>query len=280
MFTRARRGSPQPRTMITMNLNIPVSGHSVGPAGVPSFDLEGRLSRLYDLAQSSTYLFGSPLALDSQRREPFLPRFVYFGPQTSEASPRLAVFAGSGRHDLPAARAVTAFVEKLALNPDIGHALNVSFFPVVNVLGLLAGAEERELSDENWAGSAEPELQLLSEDVRLRGYQGFIRVVTSDDLEPSAWLRTVISPLVARSPVEVFTSADFEPWPVRFEALPGELVNRGPLSFAADLPYAPFEVELRLPADWSQARTDASLSALLKRLITRYRSFLAYGQNL
>jgi hypothetical protein len=266
--------------MITMKINTPIAARLSGAAGVPSFDLGGRLSRLYDLAQNSAYLFGSPLALDSERREPFLPRFVYFGPQTSEVSPRLVVFAGLGRHDLPAARAVTAFVEKLALNPDIGHALNVSFFPVVNVLGLVAGEEERELSEENWSTSTEPELRLLSEDVRLRGYQGFIRVVTSVDAEPSAWLRTVISPFVARSPVEVFTSADFEPWPVRFEALSWDLLDRGPLSLAAGLRYAPFEVELRLPADWTQARADAALAALLKRLVMRYRGFLAYGQYL
>jgi hypothetical protein len=267
--------------MISMNLNTPVPARSVGAAGVPSPDLHARLGRLYDLAQNSDFLFGSPLGLpDRERHQHYLPRFVYFGPQTSDASPRLAVVAGLGRHDLPAARAVTAFVERLALHPDIGHALNVSFFPVVNVLGLLGGAGERDLSEEHWSRSAEPEIGLLADDIRLRGYQGFVRVVTTADDEPSARLRTVLSPFVTRSEIEVFNSLDFEPWPVSFEALSSSAIDRGPLSLADDLPFAPFEVELALPSGWSQARADAELSALLKRLVTRYRTFLAYGQNL
>jgi len=248
---------------------------------VPSPDLTARLGRLYDLAQHSVVLFGSPLALPDQDGHPrYLPRFVYFGPRTSDASPRLAVVAGLGRHDRPAARAVTAFVEGLVHRPALGPGLNLSVFPVVNALGLLGGAEERDLSAENWAHPAAPEIALLAHDARLRNYQGFIRVVTTSDSEPSARLRTVLSPLVARSGIEVFSSADFAPWPVGFEALPPAAINHGPLSLATTLPFAPFEVELALPSDWAQARTDRALAAVLKRLVTRYRGFLAYGQNL
>lgn len=267
--------------MTTMNLPTPVPARSDGAAGVPSLDLPARLGRLYNLAQTSDFLFGSPLGLpDRERHQHYLPRFVYFGPQTSEASPRLAVVAGLGRHDLAAARALTAFVERLARHPDIGHALNISFFPVVNVLGLLGGAEERDLSEENWSRSTEPEIRVLVDDIRLRGYQGFIRIVTTTDDEPSARLRTVLSPFTARSEIEVFNSLDFEPWPVSFESLSSGVIDRGPLSLADDLPFAPFEVELTLPSEWPAAWADEVLSALLKRLVTRYRSFLAYGQNL
>jgi hypothetical protein len=253
----------------------------MGAAGVPSINLRTRLSRLYELAHQSAYLFGSPLALfDREHRSLHLPRFVYFGPQTSDASPRLAVFAGFGRHDRLAARAVTAFVEGLAQQPDIGHGLNLSFFPVVNVLGLLGGAEDLDLSNEHWSRSAAPEIELLAHDARLRTYQGFIRVITTADEVPAARLRTVLSPFIARSGIEVFSSVDFEPWSVSFETQPSSAIVDGPLSLADDLPFTPFEVELALPADWSQRRADAALAALLKRLVTRYRSFLAYGQNL
>ncbi len=252
-----------------------------GTAAVPSLDLPSRLSRLYDHAQNSGFLFGSPLGLPDHEGQPYyLPRFVYFGPRTSDASPRLAVVAGFGRHDRPAASAVTAFVEGLVRRPDLGHGLNLSFFPVVNVLGLLGGAEERDLSEEGWGRSTAPEITLLAQDAGLRTYQGFIRVITTADEEPSARLRSVLSPSVARSGIEVFASTDFEPWPVAFEALPSKAIGYGPLSLADDLPFAPFEVELSLPSVLPQARADRALSALLKRLVTRYRSFLAYGQNL
>lgn len=267
--------------MTTMSTHS--SSRPAAPAAVsPSPDLRTRLSRLYDLAQNSDYLFGSPLGPIGGDATPlsYLSRFVYFGPQTSEASPRLAVLAGLGRHDLPAARALTAFVEGLARHPDLGHALNLSFFPVANVLGLLQGDEEQDLTLEHWGRSAAPEIRLLAQDARLRSYQGYIRIVTTTDDEPSASLRTVLSPYTARSEIEVFNSADFASWNVTFSTVPASAVTHGPQSIADDLPFPPFELELALPADWPQERADRVLSFLLKRLIVRYRGFLAYGQNL
>jgi hypothetical protein len=266
--------------MKTMPALRPQSVLRTRPPGERPLDLSLRLSRLYELAQDSEFIFGSPLGpLDRDRRY-LLPRFVYFGPQTSEASPRIAVIAGLGRHDLPAARALTAFVESLATRPDIGHGLNLTFVPVVNVLGLLGQAEERDLADEDWSHSAEPEIALLADDARGRGYQSYIRIVTTTDDEPTARLISILSPTVTRSEIEVFNSLDFEPWSVSFEAVAADAISRGPLSLVAQLPVAPFEVELGLPAEWSQFRADAALAKLLKHLITRYRGFLAYGQNL
>lgn len=262
-----------------MKLKRSVPAPVAGAAVVPS-DLSARLGRLYELTQSSGYVFGSPLAFLNAGQPQSLPRLVYFGPQISDGSPRLAILAGLGRHDRLAARAVMTFVEDLMRDPAIGQALSLSFFPVVNVLGLLGGAEERDLAEESWTTSNLPEIGLLAQDARLRSYQGFIRVITTADDEPSARLRSVLSPYVERSGIEVFSSADFDSWAVSFEALPSHSVGYGPLSLADDLPFAPFEVELALPAEWSQARADQQLSALLQRLVARYRSFLAYGQHL
>ena len=59
-----------------------------------------------------------------------------------------------------------------------------------------------------------------------------------------------------------------------------DAVVSGPLSLGAILPFAPFEVELALPADWPQRRADQALAGILKRLIVRYRGLLAYAQHL
>lgn len=247
--------------------------------GVPPTGLRDRLSRLYELAQSADFLFGSPLGPLSGS-DATLPQFVYFGPRTSDVSPRLAVVSGLGRHDLAAARAVLAFVERLALQPEIGHALNVSFFPVANVLGLLGGAEEHDLAGASWTKSPAPELALLAQDSRVRGYQGYVVVATTPDDEPTVRVRTVVSPFIERSNVEVFNSAHFAPWAVTFETHATGDITTGPLSLADDLPFAPFAVEVALPADWSQARADAAVARVLKRLLTHYRGFVAYGQHL
>lgn len=248
---------------------------------VPSTTLHRRLRALYELAGQSDYVFGSPLGpFRYEGREHTVPRFVYFGPQTSQDSLRLAVLAGFGRHDRLAVQSLLTFVGGLARHPEIGASLNVSFFPLVNVAGLLGGVEERDLTAAHWGRSREPEIVLLNQDIRRCGYQAFIRLTTTADDTPAAWVRFVRPLHVHPTDLEVFESTDFGGWSVRFETLAPESVPLGPLALADDLAFAPFEVELALPADWPQDTADREVAQLLKRLITRYRGFLAYGQNL
>lgn len=267
--------------MLTMSANSRLSSGTIASPGVPSLSLAARLSALLEAAQQSDYLFGSPLGpFYAGDVAHYLPHFVYFGPHSSQESLRLALVAGAGRHDQLAAHALVSFLERLARQPELGQSLNVSLFPVANVLRHLAGAEERDLFDANWALSDEPEIRLLAQDALLRGYEGFIRVTTTSDDTPSAWVRKIATENTAATDVELFNSEDFNPWSVRFETLGVGGATTGPLTLASDLPFAPFEVELALPAHWTQAHADRAVGALLKRLIVRYRAFHAYGQHL
>ncbi len=280
MFTRARRpASVSP--MLTMNSNSRTTTGTRASSSVPSSSLSARLRFLAEAAQASDHVFASPLGPFFAGDKPvYLPRFVYFGSNSSEASLRLALLAGIGRHDLLAAQALVAFVEGLARHPDIGQGVNLSVFPVVNARRFLADAEERDLAAVHWARSDEPEIKLLSMEARVRSYHGFVSVVTTHDKTPAARVRTVLTDHVAASDVELFNSEDFGPWSVRFETLAARAATEGPLTLAEDLAFAPFEVEVELPAHWSQAHADRSLAALLKRLIQRYRGFYAYGQHI
>lgn len=268
--------------MITMKTTTAPVTRERHPAVVPSTDLAARLSALIESAQQSDYLFGSSLGpfFDAQAEARYVPHFVYFGANSSVASLRLALFAGLGPDDLPASRALVAFIEGLVRRPDLGEGLNLSLFPVVNVAGLLGSGSRRDLTGEDWVASSAPEIALLSSDVRSRGYEGFVTVRTSPEAFPSARVRTTLSPAVARADVEVFSSEDFDGWWVEFESVAVGRVGRGPLSLAGALPFAPFEVELDLPARWTQAQADRVLAALLKRLIVRYRGVRAWGQYL
>ncbi len=280
MFTRARRPASV-SSMLTMSSNSRTTPGTRASSSVPSSSLSARLRFLAEAAQESDHLFASPLGPFYADDAPvYLPRFVYFGPHSSEASLRLALLAGWGRHDLLAAQSLVAFVEGLARRPDIGAGVNLSLFPVVNARRFLADAEEHDLSAVHWGESREAEIKLLSLEARVRSYHGLVSVVTTFDDAPAARVRTVLTDHVAASDVELFTSEDFGPWAVRFEALAARAVTEGPLTLAQDLAFAPFEVEIALPAHWAQAHADRSLAALLKRLIQRYRGFFAYGQHL
>lgn len=266
--------------MIIMNSPDAVT-RAPARAGAPSHSLPERLGALYEIAARSAHVFASPLGpIRGAAGEQVLPRFVYFGPHTSSESLRLAVFAGFSRHDRTTAQAVLNVIESLARDPDIGQSLNVSFFPVVNPGALLADQEELDLSEEHWGRSIRPEIALLNQDARRCGYAGFVRITSGVDAEPGAAVRLVHSTSAQSSPIHVFSSEDFAGWPVTFQSIAAESVAHGPLTIADDLPVAPFEVELSLPSDWSLRLTDAALAPLLKRLIVRYRAFLAYGQHL
>ena len=240
-----------------------------------------QLSELYGLVQRSAYVFGSPLGPFFHRaHHHHLPRFVYFGPHTGEESVRLAFYAGFDRRDLRGTLALLHFVERLALAPDLGQSLNLSVFPLVDILGLLEG-RDRELARFAWHAPAEPELALLAQDVRLQSYHGFVRVESApDDDALTVRLRGFADEAGGPSAIDFISSEDTAPWPVRWETGGSPKVGDGPLSLADDLPFGPFELTIRVPANWSDEVHREAVTLTLRRFILRYRSFLAYGQNL
>ena len=241
-----------------------------------------QLSTLYGLVQRSKYVFGSPLGpFTSGQRSFDLPRFVYFGPHTSDAALRLAFIGGFDHRDLRSTLSLLHFVERLALTPDIGQGLNLSFYPLVDVLGLAGIAGHRSLAGQDWPLSDEPEIVLLEREARLRSYHGFVRIETAPGHdEVSVSLRG--SPLAENlgPDVEIISSDDIEPFAVRWEARSADEQSDGPLGVAADVAIQPFELTLRLPAAWNADLYREATASILKRFVLRYRAFIAYGQHL
>ena len=257
----------------------PAPSHSSVPSATSDFS--DRLNALYALAQRSDYIFGSPLG-------PFyhkgfhlsLPRFVYFGPHTHDESLRLAFYAGFEHGDLRSTTALLHLVERLALAPDIGQGLNLSFFPLVDAAGLFHGAAARDLAQENWQHSSAPELSLLEKDARARGYHGFVRILTSTGSdEISVSLRAQSDAVITTPGVEFISSEDFHPLPVRWEAV-SPLIADGPLTLSDDLPFRAFELTLRIPAAWTAELYREAVSSVLKRFILRYRTLQAYSHHI
>ena len=273
-----------------LNVSSSHSSHSTAVArGVSSFANDAsltavfgeQLADLYDLVQRSQFVFGSPLGpIQVAQRSLHLPRFVYFGPHTSDVSLRLAFTAGLDHRDLRSTLALLHLVEQIALKPDLGQGLNLSFFPLVDVLGLASLAADRNLASVNWSQTNEPEINLLEQDARLSGYHGFVRLETARSHDV-ATVRLRFAPNDYPTPeVELVSSDDFEPFAVRWESDTGHPPVDGPLSIAGDLGVAPFELTLRLPAAWPAEQYREATASILKRFIVRYRGFLAYGQNL
>ncbi len=241
-----------------------------------------QLSALYGLVQRSDHVFGSPLGpFHHASRAHHLPRFVYFGPQASTDSLRFAFLAGFDHRDLRGTLSLLHFIERLALKPDLGQHFNLSFFPLLDVLGLAGLAPDRDLAGENWARANAPEISLLEKDARLRGYHGFIRLETTpDDGAVTVRLRTASHVENPTPGVELITSDDVAPFAVRWESAVAGPAGDGPLAVADDLPFQPFELTLRLPAAWTPELHREATASILKSFMLRYRSFIAYGQHL
>ncbi len=246
----------------------------------PSIEFNERLTSLYALAQRSQYIFASPLGpFYRQARHYHVPRFVYFGPHTSDESLRLAFHTGFDARDLRGTLALLHLVERLALTPDLGQGLNLSFFPLADVTGLLLH-DTQDLAASSWIAPGVPELALLAADVRSRGYHGFVRIETTaaDDDVITVRLRGHSADTLG---VELLNSDDIAPWSVRWQADPvDQTPTDGPLSLSEDLPFQPFELTVGLPAAWSVELHREAATTLLKNFILRYRGFQAYAQHL
>lgn len=247
------------------------SVQSEADGGLLSFQTQ--LSRLYRIAQRSDYVFASPLGpfFHEGRHYP-LPRFVYFGPHTSDSSLRLAFYAGWRHADLRATFSLLHFIERLATQPDIGHGLNLSFFPLADVRGLIQNAD-RDLNSAAWTlpPAGHEEIELLSVDVRNTHYHGFVRLeITQED----AITVTLRAPDVSHSytGVELINSEDFGAWPVRWEGQSTAAIT-GPLSLAEDLPRQPFEITLAIPAAWTDRQHHDAVAHVLHHFILRQRAF-------
>ncbi len=250
--------------------------------GGPADALYSELSALYALAQNSPHVFASPVGPFSAGGSPaYLPRFVFFGPHASDDSWRLAFLAGFDHGDLRSARALVGLATRLAADSATGHALNLSFFPLVDITGLATGVTGRRLAEAHWQSGAAPELELLERDARQRSYHGFVRVETGGADEDMITLQ-VRGPFAnVQSPdLELITSEETRTFPVRFEAAPSGPARAGPLSVADDLAGEPFELTLRIPETWSDEAYQHASVTLLERFLRRYRAFQAYGQHL
>lgn len=262
-------------------VTVPVAPESLPAAFAAEF------AELSGLVQRSAYLTSSPLGPIAHEAGRFpLPRFTYLGADTNEASPRLAFYAGLDHRDLRSTLGLLHFVRRLALRPDVGHGLYLAVFPLVDVLGLAGVKRDRALGKQSWAAPKDavtraPELDLLALDARRHGYHGFVRVesITGDDVV-TVCLRTSGATRPGTPSVELLSSFDVAPFAVRWETEAVSPPRDGPLSAAGQSPGAAFELVLRLPAVWSAELQREAAASILKRVVLRYRSFVAHAQHL
>lgn len=257
----------------------------VPPAVLRTGALTARLDRLYARTEQAPAVFASQLGpIRVQGRDFPLPRFLYLSPFGSDETLRVAVHAGYDHRDERSTDALLHFIERLLLAPDLGDGVNLAFFPLIDILGH-ASDDIRGLAAESWVAPLAPEIDLLARDARQRAYDVFVRLETapaaagSEDDLITVRVRGGFSEDLRDVGDTLLSSAEFEPFPVRFETEAGA-IGDGPLSLTDDLGRAPLELTFALPASWTAELYREAVSLVFKRLLLRYRGHQSFGQHI
>lgn len=243
------------------------------------------IARLDAVAESSPGLFANALGplVGADGKETWVRSYALFGANSrGDHAVRLALVTGASQFDAAATRLAVDLVLSLLDEPALLRGVHLCVVPVANV----TDRSGRDLSSANWLADEGPELALLRREFLGRGYQGFLRLHGGF---------ATVGPMRARirglgedllRPAQGCTRS----WPVAdrlvvdwSESVDVDGVRDGPLSLAPDLPFTPFDLDLRLPRRASLLDTAADLtlaSAFLRRFLACYRGLRAHATGL
>ena len=218
-----------------------------------------RLARLSPRAERSASLFAAPLGPDEHGL--YLPRFVAFGPSSTDADARISLLAGFAEGDDAASLAAFDLLDFAAETPAAIGGVVLDVVPVVN-------RGPGDLWSAPWLTANRPELALLEREYRRLAPHATIQVrggafrfpqglVRGDSL--THWLDDAAPSLFAAG------------W---LEQPSDRLLGEGLDGLVPDLPFRPLELQLTL------SRDHAANAAALRAIVQRIRELLAHAQHL
>lgn len=244
------------------------------------------------LAEQSPHFISKSIgSFESADRNYSLPRYVFLGPQGGGDTIRIAVFATLRGDEPEGALALTRFATLLGNEPEIAKGYALFLYPICNPTGFEDGTalsrNGKNLDDEFWKGSEEPEIRYLQSEIWMHAFDGIITlrsdnrsnglygyvggsVLSHHLIEPALReaeqflprnRRLVIDGLPARR--GVITAG----YPGSLKSLPG--VRR-----------PPFEITLETPQKASLHRQVEALNIALRTILAEYRYLVAIAQNI
>ncbi len=218
-----------------------------------------RLARLAPRAERSAALFAAPLGPDEHGF--YLPRFVAFGPNSTDLDARISVLAGFAADDDASSLAAFDLLDFAAATPATIGGIVLDVVPVVN-----RGAGD--LWSASWIAGERPELTLLEREYRRLAPHAVVRV------RPGPWRfpqGTVRGASLAHWLDGAGSALHTAGW---VEQRPDELLPEGIDGLVPDLPFRPLEIQLTL------GRDAAGNTAALRAIVQRIRELIAHAQHL
>jgi predicted deacylase len=262
---------------------VPASPKRAGELLLASFDR---------LAEGSDYLLNKPLgSFESNGESYHLPRYIFLGPKGGCDAIRIGIFATIHGDEPEGLLGLYRFLVALNQNPNLARGYILFIYPICNPTGFEDATRHsrtgKDLNREFWTNSEQPEVQLLESEIVLHAFHGIINLHSDDTsdglygfvngdvlseylLEPALQSAQRFLPRNRSSSIDGFRAR---------RGIVYECYN-GVLRSIAGLHPAPFEITFETPQQAPLPLQVEAYHAALETILTDYRRFIAYGQNI
>ena len=223
-------------------------------------------------------------------RQYSLPRLTFRGPNSTDPI-RIGLFAAIHGDEPAGALALASFLAHLVQNPAQAENFLLQAYPICNPTGFEDATRHSrrgwDLNREFWRASAEPEVQLLEQELRAshfhgliqlhaddtsEGIYGFVRghTLTENLLRPALSAAERILPRNANATIDGFAARDG----IIYD------IYDGVLAAPAEMDPIPFEIILETP---HRAPLDLQIQALtvaLETILREYRTLVSFAANI
>lgn len=220
-----------------------------------------------------------------------LPRYMFVGPKGGDAPIRVGIFAAIHGDEPEGAHAAVQFLQFLEIYADLAAGYCLSIYPVCNPTGFedntRCSRRGKDLNREFWRKSMEPEVGLLQAELTSRCFHGIISLHVDDTsagfygivngatlnknlIEPALKAADAFLPLDKRDLIDGFPARNS----VVRDSFPG-ILSAPPV-----VRPRPFEIVLEAAKGHPAYLTECAFVAALQSILTNYRKFIAYAQNL
>ena len=210
-----------------------------------------------------------------------LPRFVYLGAKGGGDAIRVGIFATIQGDEPEGALALIRFVELLENNPEISKGYALFLYPVCNPTGFEDDTSHsrngKNLDDEFWKDSSEPEVRYLQSEIWMHAFDGIL-TLRSDDVSDG---------LCGHAEGAILSEHLLEPALREAEQFVprghGRIIrdaNPGLMKSPSGLRRPPFEIILQTPRSAPLHRQVDAFTAALRTILVEYRYLIAIAQNI
>lgn len=261
-----------------VNLPVVLSG---GPAR-ESRSVEKLLAPLEAAAESSSRFISKSLGqFHNGGRAYSLPRFIYQGAKGGGDTLRVAILATIQGNEPEGALGLVRFVSLLESNPEIAKGYALFLYPVCNPTGFEDNTRHsrsgKNLDQEFWRNTAEPEVRYLQSEIWMHAFDGIITLGSDagiDGLYGEA--AGAIHSLHLLEPA----LREAEKFIPRAHKQAVEGVTSSVIKSPSGLERPPFEINLQTPQSAPLHRQVEAFSAAVQTMLVEYRYLIAIAQNI